>query len=285
MALFGGFQERREKKAIEHYFTTPSIDATEIEEFKKACPQAQAILYDVVKNSPDRDKRFRALLGLHALGITPDMVPAVLDALHDEDDFVQESAAKVLSANPQYADAVVPSLLTFYKEKVATRPIVLEILGQYGPAARVAVPALLDGLARPTEALEVARCLAKIAAGDLDPAQQGIVDVLSDHKKVEDLQRLGAGFQAMLEAFLLSCVPWRTVDAIPAWRRMLEAYAQMSGRPSEPLLHVLTELVQYSDWKLRGEVGAQFMEMSRAKIIAEQLVRPPSGATPGAASV
>lgn len=281
MALFGGFQERREKKALEHYFATPSIDATEIEVLRKACPKAAAVLHDTLKNSPDRDKRFRALLGLHTLGITADMVPAVLDALHDEDDFVQESAAKVLAASAQYADAVVPSLLTLYKEHAAVRPIILDILGEYGAAARVAVPALLDGLARPTEALAVARCLAKIAPGDLDPVQQGIVNVLSDHKKVEDLQRLGAGFQATLEAFLLSCVPWRTVDAIPAWRRMLEAYADMNGRPSEPLLQLLTELVQYSDWKLRGEVGAQFMEMSRAKVIAAKLVVPHAGPTPG----
>ncbi len=280
MALFGGFQERREKKALEHYFATPSIDATEIEDLRKACPQAAAVLHDTLKNSPDRDKRFRALLGLHSLGITPEMVPTVLDALHDEDDFVQESAAKVLADSRQYADVVVPALMTFYKEKSAARPIVLQIFGEYGPAARGAVPALLDGLARPTEALAVARCLAKIAPGDLDPADQAIVDVLSDHKTVDDPQRLGAGFQSTLEAFLLSCVPWRTVDAIPAWRRVLEAYAGVCGRPSEPVLRVLTELVQYSDWKLRGEVGAQFMEMSRAKIIAEKLVRPEGGPTP-----
>jgi hypothetical protein len=273
MALFGGFQERREKKALDHYFATPSIDATEIEELRKACPQAAAVLHDTLKNSPDRDRRFRALLGLHSLGITPEMVPAVLDALHDEDDFVQESAAKVLGGSRQSADVVVPALVAFYREKASARPIVLQIFGEYGPEARAAVPALLDGLARPTEALGVARCLAKIAPGGLEPAAQAMVDVLSEHKKADELQRV-PGFQSILESFLLSCAPWRTVDAIPAWRRVLEAYAAMCERPSEPVLRVLTELVQYSDWKLRGEVGAQFMEMSRAKIIAKKLVRP-----------
>lgn len=274
MALFGGFQERREKKALEHYFSTPSIDATEIEELRKAVPQAAAVLHDTLKNSPDRDKRFRALLGLHTLGITAEMLPAVLDGLHDEDDFVQESAAKVLAASHQYADAVVPTLVRLYQEQAATRPVVLEILSEYGTAARVAAPALVADLTRPTQALAVARCLAKIAGGDLDPVPQAIVDVLSDHKKVEDLRRLGAPFLATLEAFLVSCVPWRTVDAIPAWRRMLEAYAELNGRPSDRLQQLLTELVQYSDWKLRGDVGAQFMEMSRAKLIAEKLVNP-----------
>ena len=185
----------------------------------------------------------------------------------------------MLADNPQYAATVVPSLVTYYRDAASARPFVLEILSQYGPHARAAAPALVDGLVRPTEALAVARCLAKLDAHDLDPAAQAIVDVLSDHKKVDELLRLGDRLRPTLEAFLLSCVPWRMVDAIPAWRRMLEAYADVSGRPSEPLLRVLTELVQYSDWKLRGEVGAQFMEMSRAKLVAEKLVHPEAGPT------
>jgi hypothetical protein len=280
MALFGGFQERREKKALEHYLTTPSIDATQIEELKKACPDAQAVLYRILRESPDRDKRFRALLGLQVLGITPDMVAAVLDALHDEDDFVQESAAKILATNPQFASVVLPALVALYTEHAAVRPMVLQILAEYGPAARPAAKLLVDGLRRPTEALAVARCLARIAAEDLDPIEQAMVDVLSDRTKADDLARLRPFFQSTLEAFLLSCVPWRCVDAIPAWRRVLEAYAQVCDRPAEPVARLLAELVQYTDWKLRGEVGAQFMEMSRAKTIAEKLVRPQSGSAP-----
>ncbi len=278
MALFGGFQERREKKALEHYFTTPSLDATEVEELKKACPNAQSVLHDVLRAPPERDKRFRALIGLQMLGITPEMVPAVLEALHDEDDLAQEAAAKVLGASPQYADVVLPALVTLYGDHPAVRPIVLGILSEYGPAARPVARVLVDGLRRPTEALAVARCLAKIGTGDLEPIEHGMVEVLCDHRDAEDLARLGPTFQAMLEAFLLAIVPWRAVDAIPAWRRVLEAYAEIGQRPGEPLLRVLTELVQYSDWKLRGEVGAQFIEMSRAKKIAEKLVRPPAGA-------
>lgn len=280
MALFGGFQERREKKALERYFIAASIDATEIEELKKACPQAAAVLHGILKQTPDRDKRFRALLGLHSLGITAEMLPAVLDALRDEDDFVQEAAAKVLGANPQYAGTVLESLLAVYSASQAARPIVLKILEQYGAEARAAVPALVDGIRRPAEALAVARCLARIGTGDLPPAERAMVAVLSDHKDVGELQRLGPAFASTLETFLLSCVPWRAVDAIPAWRRVLEAYADLCGRPSEPLLPVLTELVQYSDWKLRGEVGAQFMEMSRAKMIAAKLVVPHGGPPP-----
>ncbi len=277
MALFGGFQERREKKALEHYLTTPSIDATQIDELKKACAQAPALLHAILKESSDRDKRFRALLGLESLGITADMVPAVLEALRDEDDFVQESAAKVLGAHRQYSQTVVPALVTTYTENASSRPVVLQILGEYGPDAHAAAGVLRDGLQRPTEALDVARCLSRIGSQDLDTLDQAMVGVLSDHKDVEEIKRLGAAFETRLEAFLLSCVPWRSVDAIPAWRRVLEAYADVCERPAEAVLRVLTELVQYSDWKLRGEVGAHFLEMSRAKVVAEKLVHRQAG--------
>jgi hypothetical protein len=150
---------------------------------------------------------------------------------------------------------------------------VLQILGDYGEAAHGACSLLLDGLTKPIEALEVAHCLAHIGCQDLDPITRAMVDVLSDRKDVEALRALGPVFQARLEAFLQACVPWRSADAIPAWRRALEAYADVCERPAEPIARLLNELVQYSDWKLRGEVGAQFLEMSRAKIVAEKLVQ------------
>ncbi len=269
MALFGGFQQRREKKALERYLSAPSIDANEIEELKKACPDAQALLYGVLTQPPVHDRRFRALLGLQAVGVTAEMVPTVVDALHDPDDFVQEAAAKLLGTCPQYAAVVVPALIPLYEKHPPIRPLILQVLGHFGPAARAAIPLLVDGLWHPAEAVAVARCLACIGADDLDPVDAAMVSVLSDHKKPEEVAPLGARLQARLEAFLLECVPWRSVDAIPAWRRALETYAAMCERPSERLLPVLTELVEYSDWRLRGDVGAQFLEMSRAKTIAE----------------
>jgi len=272
MALFGGFQERREKKALEHYLAAPSIDATEIDDLKKACPQAAAVLHGVLKGPSDRDKRFRALLGLQSLGITADMVPAVLEALGDEDDLVQESAAKVLGTYRQYADTVVPALVAAYAGNPGSREVVLPILAEYGQEAHAAGRVLVDGLARPTDALAVARCLSRIGPPDLDPVERALVDILADRRNADEIKRLGPALESRLEAFLLSCVPWRCVDAIPAWRRVLEAYAEVCARPSEPVSRVLNELVQYSDWKLRGEVGAQFLEMSRAKMVAEKLI-------------
>jgi len=273
MALFGGFQERREKKALEHYLAAPSIDATEIDELKKACANAQGVLYDVLKAAPDGDKRFRALIGLQTLGITEQMVPTVVDALHDEDEFVREAAAKLLGGAPQFAPMVVPTVIPLYREHPGCRPIVLQILGDYGEAAHVACGLLLDGLAKPTEALDVAHCLSHIGCQDFDPLDRAMVDVLSDRKDVGAMKALGPAFRARLEAFLQACVPWRAVDAIPAWRRVLEAYADVCDRPAEPIARLLNELLQYSDWKLRGEVGAQFLEMSRAKLVAEKLVQ------------
>jgi len=273
MALFGGFQERREKKALEHYLAAPSIDATEIDELKKALPQPAAVLHDILKGTSDRDKRFRALLGLQSLGITADMVPAVLEALTDEDDLVQEAAAKVLSTHRQFAETVVPALVAAYAGHPGIRAVVLQVFIEYGQEAHAAGRVLVDGLARPTDALAVARCLSRIGPPDLDPVERALVDILTDRRNADEIKRLGPALATRLEAFLLSCVPWRSVDAIPAWRRVLEAYADVCSRPSEPVLRVLNELVQYSDWKLRGEVGAQFLEMSRAKIVAEKLVQ------------
>ncbi len=273
MTLFGGFQERREKKALEHYLVAPSIDATEIEELKKACANARGLLYDVLKSAPEGDKRFRALIGLQTLGINEEMLPSILAALRDEDDFVQEAAAKLLGHLKHLAPVAVPALITAYREHPASRPIVLQILSEYGPEAHRAAPMLLEGLRKPVEALGVAQCLAHIGCEEVDPIDRGMVDVLSDRKDVEKLRALGPGFQARLEVFLESCVPWRTVDAVPAWRRALEAYADLGVRPAEAVARLLNELVQYSDWKLRGEVGAQFLEMSRAKMIAEKLVQ------------
>ncbi len=272
MALFGGFQERREKKAIEQYLAAASIGSVEIDALRQACPQAATVLHDVLRQSPDRDKRFRALLGLQSLGATRDMVPAIIAALRDEDDLIQEAAGKVLGTCRQHADLVLPALVADYGEVPASRPVVLELLAQFGADAHAAAPALVGGLDRPVEALEVARCLARIGAQDLDPSLRVLVDVLNDRRDVGQMQALGAPFVRKLEAFLLSCVPWRAVDAIPAWRRVLEAYADICERPSEPLRRVLVELVQYTDWKLRGEVGPQYLEMSRAKAVAEKLV-------------
>ncbi len=274
MALFGGFQERREKKAIEQYLAAASIGSVEIDALRQACPQAATVLHDVLRQSPDRDKRFRALLGLQSLGVTRDMVPAIVAALRDDDDLIQEAAGKVLGTCRQHGDLVVPALIADYADVPATRPVVLQLLAEFGGDARAAAPALVGGLDKPLEALAVARCLARIGARDLDAPLRVLVDVLNDRRNAGEMQGLGLPFVQKLEAFLLSCVPWRTVDAIPAWRRVLEAYAELGARPPEPLLRVLNELVQYSDWKLRGEVGPQFLEMSRAKEIAARVVAP-----------
>ncbi len=273
MAMFGGFQERREKKAIEQYLAAASIGSIEIDALRQACPQAAIVLHGVLTQTADRDKRFRALLGLQSLGVTRDMVAAVIVALRDEDDLIQEAAGKVLRACRQYADLVVPALISEYADAPASRAIVLQVLSEFGPDAHGAARALVGGLQKPLEALAVARCLARIGPQDLDASQRALVEVLNDRRNANEMKALGAPFAQQLELFLLSCIPWRAVDAIPAWRRVLEAYAEVCERPAEPLLPVLNELVQYSDWKLRGEVGPQFLEMSRAKEIAARLVQ------------
>jgi hypothetical protein len=243
-----------------------------VDELKRECKDAAGLLHGVVTQSQDSDHRFRALVGLNMLGITPAMVPAVIAALTDPDEFVRESAAKIVSTQRQFADSFIPALLAAYREHPASRPMVLHALGEYGDAARDAANAIRPDLMHPTDALDVARCLSHIGAA-LDPIEQALVDLLADKRKAADVKALGAPLIVALETLLLSCVPWKCVDAIPGWRRAFEAYSQLCDRVSPALLPVLTELTHFTDWKLRGEVGDQYLEMSRAKMIAEALLK------------
>lgn len=272
MGLFGGSKEKREHKALERFLASPSIDAAHVDELKHECQDAAALLHKVVTESKDSDHRFRALVGLNMLGITPAMVPAVIAALTDPDEFVQESAAKIISTHRQFADRFIPALLAAYREHPASRPMVLHALGEYGSAALEAAEAIRGDLMHPTDSLAVARCLSHIGA-NLDPVEQAIVDLLADKRKAADVRTVGAPLVGALETLLLACVPWKCVDAIPGWRRAFEAYAELCDRPAPALVPVLTELTQFTDWKLRGEVGDQYLEMSRAKMIAEALLK------------
>ncbi len=272
MGLFGPSKEKREQKALEHFLAAPSVDAGQVEALKHECQNAGGVLHGVLTQSHDSDHRFRALIGLNMLGITADMVPAIIAALNDPDDMVEEAAAKIVSTHRQFAGSFIPALLEAYHQHPQTQYTVLQALGDYGPEARAAGDAILPDLMQPTHALPVARCLSHIGA-ELDPLQQGFVDLLSERRKPAELAPLGSSMVAMLESFLLSCVPWKCVDAIPAWRRALEAYTEVCDRPAPALVPVLTELTQFTDWKLRGQVGDQYLEMSRAKVVADALLK------------
>jgi hypothetical protein len=273
MGLFGGGKEKKDKKALDLYFAAPSIGGSQIDDLKKAIPDAQAVLFGIVRDSHDPDHRFRALLGLQQLGITQAMVPAIVGALRDSDDLVQESAARIVANYRECPDIVVPALVADYHEHAGNRLVLLQVLGEYGPGARAAVPTVTASLAQPLEALAAAKCLSRIGTGGLDPVERALVDVLTDGGKEADLKALGEPMVAALESFLLSSVPWKLVDAIPAWRRTLEAYALVGARPAGALASVLKELSEYGDWKLRGETGVHYLEISRAKVVAGQILQ------------
>lgn len=275
MALFKGSQEKRDRKALDHFLAAQSIDAGEIDELQRECHDAAGHLHAVLVESQNAHHRFRALLGLQQLGITEAMVPGVVAALHDEDEFVQESAARILRTYRDLPQQVVPAVLAQYGEHRGNRITLLEILEGYGPAAAPlgVARAIRGGLAIPVEAIATARCLTAIGLDELTDVERSMVDVLCDRADTAALKASGPPVVAACEKFLLSCVPWRYVDAIPAWRRVLEAYAGIVDRPADSLKPVLAELAEFSDWKLRGEVSAQFVEMSRAKAIAGALIK------------
>ncbi|MGE5357962.1 MAG: HEAT repeat domain-containing protein, partial [Bacteroidales bacterium] len=181
MGLFGGSKEKREQKALEHFLGAPSVDAGQVEALKRESQDAGALLHGVLTQSHDSDHRFRALIGLNMIGITEAMVPAIIAALNDPDDLVEESAAKIVSTHRQFATSFIPALLEAYHKHPQTQYVVLQALGDYGPEARAAVEAILPDLMQPTHALPVARCLSHIGAA-LDPLQQAFVDVLAERR-------------------------------------------------------------------------------------------------------
>jgi HEAT repeat protein len=71
-------------------------------------------------------------------------LPALLDALPDQDEWVCCMAAKSLACYRAGARQAVPTIVKFLRsEKPVLRTYATKILGEFGPAARSAVPVLL----------------------------------------------------------------------------------------------------------------------------------------------
>ena len=85
-------------------------------------------------------------------GIRPDWskaaVPALAQALKDEDEWVRANAAEALGRIGPEAKAAVPALIQALKNEdvLRVRWGAAEALGQIGPAAKQAVPALAQAL-------------------------------------------------------------------------------------------------------------------------------------------
>lgn len=138
----------------------------------------------------DAKVRFFAAAALGEIGPKAEpAVPLLIEALKDKDQDVQAQAAGSLAlVGPSATPALARALSD--PEAVAIRPTLLYVLGQLGPDARAAVPALTDLLKDKDP--NVVR-LAVLALGTLGPEAKGAVPTLKEllESKSTDV-RLGA---------------------------------------------------------------------------------------------
>jgi HEAT repeat protein len=142
----------------------------------------------------DENPRMRraAARGLHELGAPPDVVaPAMIAALADADPQVLANVADALAT---LGPAAVPKIVAAL-EIEELRGAALAVLGRMGPAAKDAVPALVNELARQDDPRRAEVQLALAAIGpDAAAAVPALVESLSsddDHVRRTALYALG----------------------------------------------------------------------------------------------
>ena len=190
------------------------------------CAAGAAQAGDVTKlvvdlKSNDSDVRRSAAKGLAEMGPeAKDAAPALLAALkNDKDLFVRRFAAKALgeveaavTALGKMGEPAVPPLIDALKNKSAdpkkpkkgpaatdstafVRTKAAEALGNMGPKAKSAVPALIDALKDPNVRTEAA-----IALGNIGPDAKSAVSALQDAATAKGNKKDKAFKQAVNEA-------------------------------------------------------------------------------------
>lgn len=174
-------------------------------------PEEQAKILIRKLTSPDAAERYRATLGLRAMGaLAAPSVPALAQALKDADADVRFGAVAALAEIGPAAAPAVPQLLPLLESKDYALVLrAVHALGKVGPKAKDAVPALLKLFRGDLEALakksvegkglnailnghmvfdkvfelsgEIAFALARISPGGAEPLQ-ALVTAASDAK-------------------------------------------------------------------------------------------------------
>jgi HEAT repeat protein len=139
-------------------------------------PQIMALLVDMLKNSDNNERRI-SLSVLSELG--PDAkaaLPAIAEARKDADKDVRLHAEMVQWIIERQADVVIPVLETAIRSgNTATAQRALHALGDMGPAARNAVPVLVEALC--TDDLKYS---ANYALGQIGADAKSAVPTLKD---------------------------------------------------------------------------------------------------------
>ncbi|MDQ5845413.1 MAG: hypothetical protein M3539_08980 [Acidobacteriota bacterium] len=234
---------------------------------------ARKLLHEELSVSTNEQRCYCAIRGLEQLGITDEMVPAILNALKGDNVWIRASAANIVAGHGRNPETVVPALAAALLNcKDWSRGRIIEALTRYGPAARSATPILRASLLNPREAEYVAECISAIGTEDLDEEAKIIVTALTTTEPGELAQSKATGrnYLVTLESFLLSTKPWTnpSQEGAKAWCRVLQVYSVLSSSPSKEMISVLSELAYWPDLR-----GVHSFDLGNAKETAVEFVR------------
>ena len=130
----------------------------------------------------NRIQRERAATALgHVLDIQPNstkVVDALVKALRDTADEVQEAAALALSSSQVRGEVAIPALIKLLSDSAHShaREHGASIIGEFGPRAAIAVPHLIRNLEDPVASV---RAAAVVALDRIGPQAAGAVEALA----------------------------------------------------------------------------------------------------------
>src|SRR5207237_6054407 len=140
-----------------------SIAAFNLSTMDAKAKVAMPTLIDALGNDRSEEVRRSAASALGSMG--PEAVPALINALRDQDPYTRGYAADSIGRNGPEAKAAVPALIEILKNKDESGEIrgkAANSLGRIGPDAHVAVPFLI-------EAFDTTNGVAAVAIGHLGP--------------------------------------------------------------------------------------------------------------------
>jgi HEAT repeat protein len=108
-------------------------------------------------------------LGAHGQLYAEQVVPCLMHATTDSYDVVRSSSYRALTQRGPKAKLAVPLLIRYLKEKDNELPMVIDALGEMGPAAAAAIPALSEISEHANEdhrRIQATEALRKIQAGN-----------------------------------------------------------------------------------------------------------------------
>lgn len=233
------------------------------EQIRKAVPA----LMEALKDTNPSVQRTAAW----ALGNIPgDMrvaVPALDGALQDKDRSVREAAALSLGRMGQSPELAVPVLVGMLNRDDDSRDFARDALINFGPAARPAVPALIDMLKGKDPPLPnyAAQVLGAIGpdAQSAEPALIGVMRGTDDQDRIEAADALGKIGRDQAEAV---AVTTRMLNAEEDWFvRERAAYVLGDlGPTAEPSVPALTQALNDEDEDVRRAAAEAISKIATA---------------------